>query len=180
MVDNLSPRTILNSFSFLTISLRKHAHAIYRKFFGGKNRKFHNKNFDIFLNFAQKIDCGYTLEPPRRASSNEYPQSMIWSKNKKNIKIFVVKFSIFTTKKFSVYCMGLKGYILRGHVFLMSFSFFTILFYFFSFLFSFCLTICTSIKTVIPCLSMLRMLSVYIQDIHVTNMKTMIDYIFIS
>ena len=41
------------------------------------------KNFDIFLSFAQNIDCGYTLESPRRGGSNEYPQSMFWSKNKK-------------------------------------------------------------------------------------------------
>ena len=34
--------------------------------------------------FAQNIECGYTLEPPRRGGSNEYPQSMFWSKNKKN------------------------------------------------------------------------------------------------
>ena len=67
-----------------SVALRKHAHAIYRKFFGCKNRKFHQKNFDIFLIFAQNIDCGYTLEPPRRGGSNEYPQSMFWSKNKKN------------------------------------------------------------------------------------------------
>ena len=40
--------------------------------------------FAIFLNFAQNIDCGYTLEPPRRGGSNEFPQSMFWSKNKKN------------------------------------------------------------------------------------------------
>ena len=40
--------------------------------------------FDIFLIFAQNIDCGYTLVPPRRGGSNEYPQSMFWSKNKKN------------------------------------------------------------------------------------------------
>ena len=33
--------------------------------------------------FAQNIDCGYTLEPPRRGGSNEYPQSMFWSKIKK-------------------------------------------------------------------------------------------------
>ena len=39
---------------------------------------------NIFLIFAQNIDCGYTLEPPRRGGSNEYPQSMFWSKNKKN------------------------------------------------------------------------------------------------
>ena len=42
------------------------------------------KIFDIFLIFAQNIDCGYTLEPPRQGGSNEYPQSMFWSKNKKN------------------------------------------------------------------------------------------------
>ena len=38
----------------------------------------------MFLIFAQNIDCGYTLEPPRRGGSNEYPQSMFWSKNKKS------------------------------------------------------------------------------------------------
>ena len=48
-----------------------------------KNENFHPKVFDIFLIFAQNIDCGYTLEPPRRGGSNEYPQSMFWSKNKK-------------------------------------------------------------------------------------------------
>ena len=37
-----------------------------------------------FFIFAQNIDCGYTLEPPRRGGSNEYPQSTFWSKNKKN------------------------------------------------------------------------------------------------
>ena len=25
------------------------------------------------------MDCGYSLEPPRRGSSNEYPQSMFWA-----------------------------------------------------------------------------------------------------
>ena len=37
---------------------------------------------NIFLIFAENIDCGYTLEPPRRSGSNKYPQSMFWSKNK--------------------------------------------------------------------------------------------------
>ena len=48
-----------------------------------KIENFHLKIFDIFLIFAQNIDCGYTLEPPRRGGSNEYPQSMFWRKNKK-------------------------------------------------------------------------------------------------
>ena len=30
----------------------------------------------IFHISAQNIDCGYSLEPPRRGGSNEYPQSM--------------------------------------------------------------------------------------------------------
>ena len=34
--------------------------------------------------FAQNIDYGYTLEPPCRGGSKEYPQSMFWIKNKKN------------------------------------------------------------------------------------------------
>ena len=51
-------------------------------FFSCKNRKFYQKNVDIFLIFAQNIDCGYTLELPRQGSSNKYPQSMFWSKNK--------------------------------------------------------------------------------------------------
>ena len=38
-----------------------------------------------FLIFAQNIVCRYTLEPPHRGGSNEYPQSMFWSKNKKKI-----------------------------------------------------------------------------------------------
>ena len=39
-----------------------------------KNKNFQYENFYIFLIFAQNIDCGYTLEPPRRGGSNEYPQ----------------------------------------------------------------------------------------------------------
>ena len=55
-----------------------------RDFLALKIEKFQLKMFDIFLIVAQNIDCGYTLEPPRRGGSNEYPQSMFWSKNKKN------------------------------------------------------------------------------------------------
>ena len=66
------------------IRLRKLVHAINTYFLALKIEKFQEKIFDIFLIFAQNIDCGYTLEPPRRGGSNEYPQSMFWSKNKKN------------------------------------------------------------------------------------------------
>ena len=49
-----------------------------------KNENFQKKICRIFLIFAQNIDCVYTLEPPRRGGSNEYPQSMFWCKDKKN------------------------------------------------------------------------------------------------
>ena len=65
-------------------TLRKLAHAINRDFLALKIENFQLKIFDIFLIFAQNIDCGYTLEPPQRGGSIEYPQSMFWSKNKKN------------------------------------------------------------------------------------------------
>ena len=37
-----------------------------------KKENFQIKNSDIFQIPAQKIDCGYSLEPLRRESSNEY------------------------------------------------------------------------------------------------------------
>ena len=48
--------------------------------------------FDIFLIFAKNIDCGCTLEPPRRGGSNEYPQSMFWGKNKKLVYPYIPQF----------------------------------------------------------------------------------------
>ena len=65
------------------IHLQKLAHAIFKEFLSLKIENFQLKIFDVFLIFAQNIDCGYTLEPPRRGGSNEYPQSMFWGKNKK-------------------------------------------------------------------------------------------------
>ena len=33
----------------------------------------------FFLLLLKNIDCGYSLEPPRRGGSNEYQQSMFWA-----------------------------------------------------------------------------------------------------
>ena len=67
------------------VTLRNHAYSnIYWKFYHQKNENFQIKFFDIFHISAQNIDCGYSLEPPRRGGSNEYPQSMFLSRNKKN------------------------------------------------------------------------------------------------
>ena len=65
----------------------------------------------IFLISAQNIDCGYSLEPPRRGGSNEYSQSMFLSRNMKNIRIFYLKIFNLLVVKFSIY--------LNRHVFVM-------------------------------------------------------------
>ena len=57
---------------------------IYSKFYHPKNENFQIKILIFFHISAQNIDCGYSLEPPRRGGSNEYQQSMILSRNKKN------------------------------------------------------------------------------------------------
>ena len=53
-----------------------HAYSNMLKILPPKNEKFQLKNPNIFHISAQNIDCGYSIEPPRRGSSNEYPQSM--------------------------------------------------------------------------------------------------------
>ena len=45
-------------------------------FHGCKNGNFSVEKCDIFLTFAQNIDCGYTLGPPQLGGSNEYPLSI--------------------------------------------------------------------------------------------------------
>ena len=49
-----------------------------------KNDNFQTNFFYFFfLIFAQNMDCGYTLEPPQRGGSNEYPQSCFGAKIRK-------------------------------------------------------------------------------------------------
>ena len=55
----------------------------YIENFTTKNWKFLDENFDILHISSENIDCGYSSEPPRRGGSNEYPQSMFLSRNKK-------------------------------------------------------------------------------------------------
>ena len=66
-------------------SLRKHAYSNIMRILPPKNEKFQIKNSDVFHISAQNIDCGYSLEPPRRGGSNEYPQSMFLRRNRKNV-----------------------------------------------------------------------------------------------
>ena len=66
-----------------------------------KNWKFSDKNSDIFQISAQNIDCGYSIELPQQGSSNEYPQSMFLSRNKRSTlyrHVFVMFFFFFAIR----------------------------------------------------------------------------------
>ena len=80
---------ILSSIAIWMFYMSPHEEKTYlqphNKFYHQKNEKFHrHKNSDIFHISAQNKDCAYSLEPPRWGGSNEYPQSMFLSRNKKN------------------------------------------------------------------------------------------------
>ena len=50
------------------------------------------KNSCSFHIFAEDINCGYVLEPPRRGGFNECPQSMFLSRNTKiNLQFYCIK-----------------------------------------------------------------------------------------
>ena len=65
-------------------TITKHAYSNILKILSPKNEKFQTKISEIFRISAPNIDCGYSLEPPRQCSSNEYTQSMLLSRNSKN------------------------------------------------------------------------------------------------
>ena len=93
---------LLKASSLKPLPLRKHAYSNILKTLQPKKGNFPIKNSDIFHISAQNIDCGYSLEPPRQGGSNEYPQSMFLSRNKKN-NIYPCKPQFYYIK------VGLKG-----------------------------------------------------------------------
>ena len=74
----------------------------YNENFTTKKGKFSGKQFWYFSYFCQNTDCGYSLEPPRRGGSNEYPQPMFLSRNRKN-NVYPCKPQFYYIK------MGFKG-----------------------------------------------------------------------
>ena len=117
-------RNILNS-NWVS-EVKSFAHLYLRNILPGRQRDFITKtclyNFDplelpfyivklgftgvyiIFLISAQNIDCGYSLKPPRRGGSNEYPQSMFWAEILKKSEFFYLKiFNFFLGEMFYIF-----------------------------------------------------------------------------
>ena len=74
--------------------------------------KLSDEKFWWFSYICLNIDCGYLLEPPQRGGSNEYPQSMFLSRNKK-INVYPCKPQFYCIK------VGFKGSKLCRRVFVM-------------------------------------------------------------
>ena len=70
-------------FVFVSALLKK-AYSNILNIIPSKNENFQIKILIFFYISAQNTDCGYLLELPRWGGSNEYPQSMFLSRNKKN------------------------------------------------------------------------------------------------
>ena len=83
-------------------TLRKYVYSNILKISSPKTENFPIVTSDIFHISAQNVDRGYSLEPPRRGGSNEYPQSMFLSRNKKN-NVYPCKPQLYYTK------VGFKG-----------------------------------------------------------------------
>ena len=75
--------TVYGSFHYENMPIQIYSNIL--KFLPPKNENFQMKNSENFHISARNIDCWYSLEPPRRGGSNEYPQSMFLSRNKKKI-----------------------------------------------------------------------------------------------
>ena len=106
------------------LSLRKHAYSNVQKILPPKTEKNQIKKLWYFSYFCSKhrlwvhisaliIDCGNSLEPPRRGGSNEYPQSTFLSRNKKN-NVYPRKPQFYYIK------VGFKGVKICRYVFVMS------------------------------------------------------------
>ena len=75
----------------------------------------------LVLFLLKNIDCGYSLEPPRRGGSYEYPQSMFEQKYEKyqnflseNFQILEVNFSIYLNRR--VFVMDIWFPTINVHV----------------------------------------------------------------
>ena len=90
-------------------ALRKHAYSNILKILPQKIENFPMKNSGSFHISSQNIECGYSLEPPQRGGSNEYPQSMFLSRYMK-INVYPCKPQFYYIKmgfKWGQNCIGM-------------------------------------------------------------------------
>ena len=96
-------------------ALRKHAYSNILKILQPKTENFQMKFCSCFFLFMFLLNIGreYSLESPHRGGSNEYPQSMLLSRNKKN-NVYPCKPQFYYIK------WGLRGVKLYRYIFVMT------------------------------------------------------------
>ena len=105
----ISPHPLHSALKFQVNCLRLHITKTYLYNFDPLKPHFYIVKlgftgvYIIFLISAQNMDCGYSLEPPRRGGSNEYPQSMFWAEIWKISEFFIWKFSVFGDEIFYIF-----------------------------------------------------------------------------
>ena len=57
----------------------------------------------FFLFLLKTIDSAYSLEPPRRGGSNEYPQSIFWAEIRKISEFLSENFQFFDGENFNIF-----------------------------------------------------------------------------
>ena len=67
----------------------------------------------FFLFLFTKIDCGHSLEPPRRGGSNEYPQSMCFDQKYEKYQSFLCENFQFLEVKFPI-CLTRRVFVMFG------------------------------------------------------------------
>ena len=82
---------------------RKHAYIFFTPLFLYNKTGVYRGIHYFYLFLLKNIDCGYSLEPPHRGGSNEYPQSMFWAEIWKNIRIFIWKLSVLDGEIFNIF-----------------------------------------------------------------------------
>ena len=81
----MSVFVITKTFLYIFDPLKPHFHIVKLGFTGV---------YIIFIISAENMDCGYSLEPPHRGGSNEYPQSMFSADTLKISEYFYPKIFI--------------------------------------------------------------------------------------
>ena len=70
-------------YGYIHIPLQKHAYSNILNILTTKKWNFSDKNLDISHTSGQNIDCGHSLELPRRGISNEYHNLCFWAEIRK-------------------------------------------------------------------------------------------------
>ena len=72
-----------NGYALIAVITTTRLFKYMENFTSKQTEDFQIQTLLVFIFLLKNIHCGYSLEPPRRGGSNEYPHYMLLRKNKK-------------------------------------------------------------------------------------------------